>query len=129
MPELAHSLTSAAPWVGVVLLGLIFLANALGVLDQSVAVSEVVGAGLSKASAERMVAAGRMLQLTATPCLFINSVRPYAAVLLALFLIGATTTAHAFWRAPPHEQDRQRANFLKNLAIVGGLLLAAGWRS
>lgn len=116
-----------APWLGLCLLALIFLANALGVLDQSVAVRELVHAGSSPAAARMMVAGGRVVQLLAALCLFIDTARPIAALVLAAFLIAATLTAHAFWKADAASRDRQLANFLKNAAIVGGLFLAASW--
>jgi putative oxidoreductase len=129
MSHWMDTLTAVVPWAGLALLGLIFVANALGVLDQSVAVRELAATGLPEPAARVMVTLGRVLQLLATPCLFVVAARPYAAVALALFLIGATLTAHAFWRSPTSQRDRQLANFLKNAAMVGGLLLAAGWRA
>lgn len=129
MSHWAESLTTAAPWMGTVLLALIFLANALGILDQTVAVRELAAMGITQPAARRMVAIGRLVQLGATPCLFVPATRPLAASLLAAFLIGATLTAHAFWMAAPGERDRQLANFLKNVAIIGGLLIVAGWRT
>ena len=120
-------LRAFGPWLGLGLLALIFLANALGVLDQSVAVRELAHAGSSPVAARMMVAGGRLLQLLATPCLFIDAARPIAALALAAFLIAATLTAHAFWKADAASRDRQLASFLKNAAIVGGLFLAASW--
>lgn len=130
MSDFAHTLAAVAPWAGLTLLGLIFLANAFGVLDQSVAVRELTAAGVREPWARLMVGGGRLMQLLATPCLFFHATRPYAAILLAVFLVGATLTAHVFWRtpSPAHgERDRQLANFLKNAAIIGGLLLALSW--
>lgn len=128
MPDVAHAISVVAPWAGLSLLAPIFLANALGVLNQTVAVKELAAAGVRELVARRMVGLGRFAQLVATPCLFFHATRPYAAVVLALFLIGATLAAHAFWRANnPMDRDRQLAGFLKNAAIVGGLTLAAGW--
>ena len=120
-------LAAIGSWLGLCLLAMIFLANALGVLDQSVAVRELVHAGSTPAAARMMVAGGRILQLLATPCLFIDAARPIAALALAAFLIAATLTAHAFWKADSASRDRQLANLLKNAAIVGGLCLAASW--
>lgn len=128
MADWIASLTAVAPWVGAVLLGLIFLANALGILDQTVAVRELAATGVTQRTARWMVALGRLVQLGATPCLFVPATRPVAAVLLAGFLVGATLTAHAFWNAERGDRDRQLANFLKNVAIIGGLLVVAGWR-
>jgi putative oxidoreductase len=131
MSDMPNILGALIPWVGLALLGLIFMANAVGVVDQSIAVNELAATGMPRRAAKRMVAAGRLVQLVATPCLFIHSTRLVAALLLTLFLIGATLTAHAFWRRSftPADRNRHLANFLKNVAIMGGLLLAATWRT
>lgn len=127
MSEVAQMIATAAPWLGLSLIAPIFLANAIGMLDQSVAVRELSAIGVDQPLARAMVGLGRLVQLVATPCLFFQTTRLVAALLLAVFLLGATYTAHRFWKAAPVDRDRQLANFLKNVAIVGGLLLAAGW--
>jgi putative oxidoreductase len=45
------------------------------------------------------------------------------AVMLVLFLIPTTLTFHAFWAVPAEQQQMQMIHFLKNLAILGGLLM------
>jgi putative oxidoreductase len=46
------------------------------------------------------------------------------AVLLMLFLVPVTLTMHAFWAEPnPLMAQMQMANFMKNLALFGGLML------
>jgi len=62
-----------------------------------------------------------------------------AAVVLAASLIPATIAGHAFWTCDePGERGRQQVHFLKNVGLLGGLLLAAadtegrpsiGWRA
>jgi putative oxidoreductase len=51
-----------------------------------------------------------------------------AAVLVAGFTVAATLIAHRFWDYPAEQQAMQTIQFMKNLAIVGGLLgvVAAG---
>lgn len=50
-----------------------------------------------------------------------------SALLLAVFVVGATFVFHAFWAAPAEQFADQFTHFLKNVAIVGALLvLAAG---
>lgn len=127
MAELSQMLNSVAPWLGLSLLALIFLANAFGVPDQSVAVRELAATGVPEPAARMIVGLGRLVQLVAAPCLFFHETRPVAALVLAVFLIGATHVAHAFWRAAPTDRDHQLAQFLKNVSMIGGLLLAAGW--
>ena len=117
-------------WIGLALLSLIFLANALGVIDQERAVRELANAGLPRALALRargMIGAGRRFQLVAVPALFFGTTRAIAALALSGFLALATVAAHGFWRAKPDERGPQLANFLKNVAVIGGLFVAAGW--
>src|SRR5687767_9487516 len=47
----------------------------------------------------------------------------WGAVLLILFLIPASVLLHPFWAVRGLEQADQLMHFLKNLAIMGGLLL------
>ena len=46
------------------------------------------------------------------------------ALLLVLFLIPVTLMMHPFWGlADPHQMEIQRIMFLKNISILGGLLM------
>lgn len=47
------------------------------------------------------------------------------AVLIAAFLVADAVLAHPFWRFHGGEAHAQWLHFLKNLAIVGGLLVLA----
>jgi uncharacterized membrane protein YphA (DoxX/SURF4 family) len=48
------------------------------------------------------------------------------AVTLAATLVPTTAAGHAFWEIDePGDRTQQRIHFLKNVAIMGGLLLAA----
>jgi putative oxidoreductase len=63
------------------------------------------------------------------PILLILGVFPrLTALLLIAFVVVATALAHRFWEFPEAQQMGQRNNFLKNVAIIGGLLFyyAAG---
>ena len=53
-----------------------------------------------------------------------NLTRPAAAV-LAAGLVPTTISGHPFWQAPKSERAQQQTHFLKNLGLLGGLLLAA----
>jgi len=50
----------------------------------------------------------------------------FAAVLLALFTIGASLIGHAYWAVPADQVFVTKLLFYKNIAIVGGLLILAG---
>jgi putative oxidoreductase len=51
----------------------------------------------------------------------------YAAWLLALFVLVATFMAHRFWEFDAAQAANQMNHFLKNLAIIGGLLFVAAF--
>jgi putative oxidoreductase len=74
-------------------------------------------------TAVRMNAASQM----AAAALFTFGKTPkLAAGVLAASLVPTTLAGHAFWRYDdPVESAQQRAHFVKNLAILGGLVLAA----
>jgi len=48
----------------------------------------------------------------------------WAAAALAVFTLVATFIFHDFWAAPPDQQMTQNLMFMKNIGIVGGLLVA-----
>jgi len=50
--------------------------------------------------------------------------RPAAGVLAAT-LVPTTIAGHPFWAVPKEQREGQRLQFLKNLGLLGGLLLAA----
>src|SRR5256885_16987767 len=112
-------------WIGRVTLALIFLCNALGVVDQTRAATELAAHGAPVALVPTLIMAGRALQLVAGIALVIGWHERLAALCLALFLIPATLAAHDFWAYHGPELQGQLVNFLKNLAIVGGLFFMA----
>ena len=46
-----------------------------------------------------------------------------AAIVIALFLVPVTLVFHAFWSADAASFQNQLTQFLKNLAVLGGMLL------
>jgi uncharacterized membrane protein YphA (DoxX/SURF4 family) len=58
--------------------------------------------------------------------LVVGRFRRSAAITLAMSLIPTTVAGHAFWRLTDKSQRAaQRIHFEKNVAILGGLALAA----
>ncbi|SRR5258708_17619567 len=49
----------------------------------------------------------------------------YVAIVMALWMVPVTLTFHNFWAYQGVDREIQMVNFLKNLAITGGLLVAA----
>jgi putative oxidoreductase len=112
-------------WIGRTALALVFLFNALGIVDQTRPARELAAHGAPAALVPTLIMAGRALQLVAGIALVIGWHERIAALLLALFLIPATLTAHDFWAAAGPEFQGQLVNFLKNLAMFGGLCFVA----
>lgn len=48
------------------------------------------------------------------------------AVLLIVFIVPATLIFHNFWAFEGMERQQQMINFLKNISILGGLLVVVG---
>ncbi len=47
----------------------------------------------------------------------------WTALVIFLFLIPTTLIFHSFWASPPEQYQMQQINFLKNLTIMGGMLM------
>ena len=108
-----------------VTLALIFLCNAVGVVDQTRAAHELAAHGAPAALVPALIMAGRALQLVAGIALVIGWHERLAALFLALFLIPATLAAHDFWAYHGSELQGRLANFLKNVAMFGGLIFVS----
>lgn len=51
----------------------------------------------------------------------------WAALLLAAFTLVATVMFHNYWAMPAAQQMVQQLMFMKNIAVIGGLLTLAAW--
>ena len=47
----------------------------------------------------------------------------WAAVAFIVFLIVITPIFHGYWASPPDQMMEQQINFMKNVSILGGMLL------
>jgi putative oxidoreductase len=106
-------------------LAAIFLLNGLGIVDQSRAAQELGAHGVPAMLVPVLMMVGRVLQTVAGIALVIGWRERIAAFLLALFLVPATLTAHDFWAYRGPELQGQLVNFLKNVAMFGGLCFVA----
>lgn len=109
-----------------------------------VALAEGIGARIARPlglpeDAETLVKAGARIQFGAGLLLATGRVRRPAAVILLALQVPATIAEHSFWSAQTQEErSRQRTQFLRDLGLIGGLILAAvdtegrpslGWRA
>ncbi len=65
------------------------------------------------------------LEIVGAFCLISGLYASAAALVLFFYLIPVTVLFHDFWAVQQLEQQFQIMRFLKNMAIMGGLLLAA----
>lgn len=108
---------------GRVLMSIIFLLSGFGKLSNLSGMAAMVhmSPGLLGAAGVVELVGGLMILLGVWPRL--------AALGLFLFLIPTTVMFHHFWAAPPEHYVEQQINFLKNLAIMGGLLMVLAYGS
>lgn len=66
---------------------------------------------------------GATLQILGGILLFLGLQVRLAAFLLLLYLVPITLFYHHFWLLKGHEQSLELIAFLKNLAIIGGLIV------
>lgn len=51
----------------------------------------------------------------------------WVALIFVVFLLVITPIFHNFWSAPADQMKNQEINFLKNLAILGGMFMVAAF--
>jgi putative oxidoreductase len=73
-------------------------------------------------AAELLIWPALALELIAGAMLLVGWKTRWAALALVLFTIPATFIFHAYWSVPADQALNQQIHFVKNLAIVGGLL-------
>ena len=107
---------------GRVLLGWIFLMGSWGKLTN-------IGGFIGYLTNLRMPApgfwgwVGAIAELVVGFTLVFGLATRYGAVLGFIFVVAATAIAHRYWEYPAAQQLGQYINFMKNIAIVGGMVL------
>ena len=119
-----NSNQSLALLVGRVLMGLLFLVAGI---RKAMAIAGTAGymAKFGVPMAEVLVYATIALEILGGLALIIGWKTKPVAWVLALFIVVITPIFHGFWSYPPEQYVGQLNNFLKNLAIIGGLVYAA----
>jgi len=114
--------------IGRVCLALIFFVSAAGKMaDYGGTVGNMTSQGLPMA---RYLLAGALLFEIAGGLMVLFGWRArFGALLLVLFLIPTTLVYHDFWTYAGVERTAQMLQFMKNLAILGGLLMVCAYGS
>jgi putative oxidoreductase len=114
-----------------VMISMVFLLNALGVIDQTEAARELAARGAPSDLVPFLMLLGRSVELIGGLALAFGIFPRVAALALIAFLVEATLVGHAFWLAAAGTPVfvGQLINFLKNLAMMGGLLFIGSTES
>lgn len=115
-----------APLVGRVCLSAIFLLsgiNKIGNWDQTAGYMASKGMPL----VPLFLAGAIVFEVAGGLSVLLGYKARVGAALLIVFLIPATLIFHNFWALEGQEQQLQMIMFLKNVAILGGLLLVVGF--
>ena len=110
--------------------GLRTLTNPEGVLDRSRRVTQRIAPALEAADLpadpKTLVRVNSAVQLVGGMLLASGHFTRPAAFALAGSMVPTTLAGHPFWTEPdPKRRHAERIQFSKNLALIGGLLLAA----
>ena len=108
--------------VGRILLGWLFLVFAL---TNFTSMAALVGyfTALKAPFPEFTAWAATIAQAVMGISLILGIATRYGALLALVFVAVATALAHRYWEYPAALQNVQYTNFMKNLAIFGGLML------
>ena len=101
----------------------------LAVLSRALLVSGLVASGIEKARSRKKLSGNDLLlkgamamELGVAPALALGILPRWSASLLSVFLLTRTVLFHDFWRQKGVARKRQKVYFVKNLAIMGGLV-------
>jgi putative oxidoreductase len=121
---MSNSSSSFTPLAGRILMSVLFLVSGFFKLG---AYSQMVGYAASKGlpMAGVAVACAAVLELAGGLAILIGFQTKIAAWLLFLYLIPTTFYFHNFWAMQGMEQQDNMVHLLKNVAIMGGLVILA----
>ncbi|HZS70027.1 MAG TPA: DoxX family protein [Burkholderiales bacterium] len=115
---------SLVPLAGRILIGAIFLnAGLRKVLGFAGTVGYMTKLGFPAPEVAAVLAI--MIEVGGSILLIIGWKTRWVAWLLALFVLIAAFAAHRFWQFDATQYANQMSHFMKNLAIIGGLLFVA----
>jgi putative oxidoreductase len=117
-----HSVQNFAALGGRVLLAAIFLISGLNKLsDFSGTAAFMSGSGLP--AAKFLLVLTILIEIAGSLMIVLGLYTRHVALILFLFMIPVTAVFHNPWAAgDPAQAQQQMIHFLKNLAIMGGLL-------
>ena len=121
---MSRSLNRYTHLAGRILMSLIFIVSGFSKLFQSPGTAAAIATkGIPLVSIATPLAI--LLELGGGLLLLVGYRTRLVALLLSLYLVPVTLLFHNFWAYHGMDQQMQMINFLKNVAILGGLLRLA----
>lgn len=121
MDQLCAIIKQYGPLAGRILMAAIFLMSGFGKLTNFSGTAGFI-AGRGMPMAEVLVVGAILFELGGAIMLVIGWKVRWGALLLVLFTIPATLMFHNFWAVDASQYQNQLNHFLKNVAMIGGLL-------
>ena len=123
MRALCEAVKTYGPFAGRILLALIFVISGFGkITGFEGAVGYIASKGLPLPQLGAILAI--VIELGAGLLLLVGWQTRWAATALFLFLVPTTLLFHDFWSYTGSQERMQQIHFMKNLAIMGGMLYA-----
>lgn len=110
----------AGPFIGRLLISIVFILAGIGkIIDFRGATETLNSMGI--VGAKYFMLAALLLELVGGLLLLLGWYTRVGIIILMIFMFPVTFMFHAFWNYSGAEMAMQISNFLKNLAIYGGL--------
>jgi putative oxidoreductase len=116
-----------APLAARILISAIFLQGAFGkIAGWSGQLAYMQGHGMRVAVAP-LLGLALIIEAAGSLCLLLGYRARIAAAVMSGYLVIVSVMLHDFWASPAARAGLQQTEFLKNLAIAGGLLMIAAF--
>ena len=121
-----NALQNPLALVGRLLLALLFLPAGIGKITGFAGTVGYIGSvGLPLPALGAVIAI--VVEIVGGVALIAGFGTRIAALILALFTLAASFLFHAYWAVPADQQFVTQLLFMKNIAVVGGLLTLSAW--
>lgn len=121
MNQLCEAVKQYGPLAGRILMALIFLKSGFGKITGFAGTAGFM-ASKGMPFAEVLLVGALVFELAGAIMLILGWRVHWGALLLIVFMIPATLMFHNFWAVDAAQYQNQLNHFLKNVAMVGGLL-------
>ena len=121
MNQLCEMVKQYGPLIGRILMALIFLKSGFGKVANFAATAGYM-ASEGMPMAEALLVGAIVFELAGALMLVIGWKMRWGALLLVVFMIPTTLIFHNFWAVDAAQYQNQLNHFMKNVAMIGGLL-------